>query len=525
MRVDGRGRRGAFEALALGAVLLYLVGATAIALTRPLWNDELFTLHMASFPRLADTWTALLTGAEQLPLLYYCLMRAVVQGLGTSPVALRLPALLGYLAAGVALYVFLRRRIPQGYALTGALLLGTVPYFYYASEARPYGLILGLSGAALCCWQRLGEGRGRHLARLGLFLALLGAVGSHYYALLTVIPLGLGQLVRSLKRRRIDGGTWAALLLAPALALALSLPLLASIRSAIHDFWAKAGPSDVLRFYIYFGKSAGLALGVAVLVTFLAPLPARLPRVAHLHRVTWRGLAPVLPADEWAAVLGFAALPLLQYGLSLVTGAYVDRYVLSALLGLCILAVLPLPRLFGGAARPGLVLALLVLGAACVRELASFLRARQIQRDNEVALALLQAEAREPIPIVTNHPSLLLELTYYAPPELRRRLTYLADVGEARRILGHTSMERGVLTLVGPRFGARVEDYETFMKAHPRFYVFGSFLPNFTWLLDGVQADGRPIELRHHDDLRQQYLFLVHPRAQALAPAAARSAQ
>src|SRR4051812_15537739 len=112
-----------FGALSLPFTIL----AVVISIRKPLWNDELFTLYLATLPNISDTIAALRTGAEQLPLFYYMIMRIIVHGVGSDPLAIRLPSLIGFLVGGASLLFFLRGRIPFGYALVAALLPLTHP--------------------------------------------------------------------------------------------------------------------------------------------------------------------------------------------------------------------------------------------------------------------------------------------------------------------------------------------------------------------------------------------------------------
>ncbi len=52
-----------------GVSTLYLVVTCLLAREKLLWNDELFTLYISRLSTLNDVWSALMTGAEQLPVL------------------------------------------------------------------------------------------------------------------------------------------------------------------------------------------------------------------------------------------------------------------------------------------------------------------------------------------------------------------------------------------------------------------------------------------------------------------------
>src|ERR1051325_9085159 len=72
-------------------VLLFLAITILLDSRRPLSNDELFTFYLSQQPSLQDVWKALLTGAEQLPIFFFVVVRIFTGVLGATPVALRLP--------------------------------------------------------------------------------------------------------------------------------------------------------------------------------------------------------------------------------------------------------------------------------------------------------------------------------------------------------------------------------------------------------------------------------------------------
>jgi len=103
--------------------------------------------------------------------------------------------------------------------------------FYFATEMRCYGILLGLTGIALVCWQHAAEKRWRRASIAGLFLSLTGALCCHYYAVLLWVPFGLAELTRAKIARRIDKPVWAALLCSP-LILVVFLPAIRAAKAA-----------------------------------------------------------------------------------------------------------------------------------------------------------------------------------------------------------------------------------------------------------------------------------------------------
>jgi hypothetical protein len=59
-----------------GFSLLYLSSALVLAWNKLLWNDELYTLSIARLTSVAEIWSALSTGADQIPPLFHLIVRA-----------------------------------------------------------------------------------------------------------------------------------------------------------------------------------------------------------------------------------------------------------------------------------------------------------------------------------------------------------------------------------------------------------------------------------------------------------------
>ena len=97
-------------ALAAGLVALYALAVGSLAARAPLWNDELYTWYFAQLPTMADVWDKLGTGVEQIPPLYYVLVRGSLGLFGDDQLALRLPSMLGFLLAIVCVFVAVARR-------------------------------------------------------------------------------------------------------------------------------------------------------------------------------------------------------------------------------------------------------------------------------------------------------------------------------------------------------------------------------------------------------------------------------
>jgi hypothetical protein len=491
--------------VALGLAVFYLALTGVLAARRWLWNDELYTFYIARLPGLAATWDALMTGAEQLPPLVYVVTRWSHTIFGTSELATRLPAVLGFGVMTICLFrVVARRTSPLFAALAGLFPLasGAFPYAY---EARPYGLVLGCAGLALLAWQAATEPERQPWALVGLGGSLAAATSLHYYAVLLVSPLAFGELVRTLRRRRVDYPVWAAFV-AAAVPLAAFLPLIRSARRYAGGFWAPADWATVGGVYAFLLDPARGPLDALLVLAALAALgrvvtPGIRARETHL----------ALPAHEAAAALGFVALPVVALVLAYPsTGVLSARYVLPTIVGFALLFGWTTDVLCGGRGLPAAALAL-VVGVTVLQFQADerFRISRDIA-DRAQTLRFLARHAQDDLPIVVASQHTFVQLAHYASPELGQRLRYLADPEAALRRFGHNAGERGVLEL--RRWAALdVQEYRVAIGSGLPFLVYDTQGGRGSWLLDALETDRLPTEGRAADGRR--VLLLVRPRS------------
>lgn len=475
--------RGAIPVAAFAA--LYFAETSVIATRKPLWNDELYTYYFSRVSSVADLWRALETGADQAPPLSYLLTRASFGVFGVGRFSIRLPEIVAFLLFCLCLYAFVRRRTNVLHGLMAMALPTLTGAYYYASEARAYALVLAFAALALFCWQLATEGVHRGAALVCLALSLVLASSSHYYAVLLLVPLGLGELTRTLVARRVDVAVWLAFAGA-LLPFAAFVQLVRAARSYSSAFWATPSWHDPAGFFAFLFHTtlrgplrerdvillvivvaavallvvspagrwledrtrAGLLLGAAVFVPLGGLVLARLAAgvavtarelalvgAALLVLAAYVGLRsgpggrlmPGPPLHEVVATGAFLLIPLVSVVVAkTVTHAYTARYALPAVIGL---AVLPLAfyRLEG--ARP--VVGTAVLGALVIAfPVALVPREHTVSRssaDQRRTYRFLEENAGARLPILIDDSHDYLELSYAPPPSLAGRLIYVAD--------------------------------------------------------------------------------------------------
>ena len=166
---------------------------------------------------------------------------------------------------GVCLFQFVTKRFPSVYGLPAMLFPFITNAYYYAYEARPYGILLGFGALSLLCWQRAAVETGKRrfwICALGASNAL--SVFNHYYGILLIVPLMIGELIRSMRSRKVDLPVWAALgcFFLP---IIVCLPLIMAARTYSAHFWGKPGISSLVLFYDYLLRPALLPI-VAILI-------------------------------------------------------------------------------------------------------------------------------------------------------------------------------------------------------------------------------------------------------------------
>ncbi len=452
-------------------LLVYIVVALRVISVKPLWHDEIFTIYLCRLPGMADVWTALATGLEQMPPFSHVISRAAYQLAGGGAFAIRLPSVIGFAVMAICLFAFLARRLPRSYALAGML----VPFFtgaaHFGYEGRSYGVVLGCTGVAMVAWQAV-YGRMRKTALALLWLACAAAVSNHYYAVLILMPLGLGEIVRSVQRRRVDRAVWAALVLS-LLPLVFFLPLIRSARSYAAAFWAKPGFSSIGEAY---GRMIDIALPVLVALALLwfAYIVVSRRRDAHVDAAN---LAP-----ELAVAGGFLALPLAMVAASFVTHAFEPRYSIWGVIGLALGISYAAYLTTAGSRAFGAAMAACLLAAF---SLAQVIELRRVGHRSPEALEALEPLLSKGLPIVYADPLNYLQAAYYGSAELNARVFYVTDPAAALQRVGTDSPERALILLsrIAPLHLVPLND---FMAQHSHFLVLES--GEFSWVVQELAA-------------------------------------
>jgi len=452
----------------LGLLILYvIVRGFAGAASTTFWYDEILTATVTALPSLKSIWTALASNLDGRPPAFYAVERAFRGMAKDQHIALRLLPILAFPCVLGCIFSYVRKRSGELIALLcAALVLSTVLFQRYQTEARPYGLVIACFAFALVCYQRVPSVWWVILLGFSLFLAN----SFHYFSVVAMLTFGLAETMYLVTSRRIRWRVWLALAVG-GVPLLVFWPLLAGQRVYYGPhFWARYGLREIPStygsfFFIASGYGAGIA---AVCITGML--------ILQFWRRPDSGTAESRSTElaEGTLLLSLIGLPLLAYIIVLIMhgGAMRAAYVLPALLAM----ILAIGRILGAMPRVGaLLLAVFLLMNISTREFKFWESARSLSfvKPTEPFRKLLHS-ANYPdtrVPIVVASPFLYVGLTFYGPGPQGQRLFYLADEEKELRFIGSDSTGKN-LDVLQKYLSLQIRDYEQFVSTHDHFLLY-----------------------------------------------------
>jgi hypothetical protein len=437
--------------------IIFLACSIARGLRTKFWFDELFTLYMAKLPSPQE----IININDPSPPLYPIIAHWLLPIVHNDALAIRLPATLGYCVMILCLMAFCRRRLPAAFAFA-ASLLAFEPTLYYATEGRPYGVVLGCAAGALLCWQMAAQGRHRGWAITLLALCLALMVALHYYAIFFLVPLFLAEVVRWRTSGRVDSAIMAAMVPAP-LVLGLHYVLLVAGQNYDTHFWAHASLGQIAPFYERFLLPTLIMCGLAFCVAALVPGSSARQR-ENLQKAN-------LPLHEWTAIAALVLMPPVVIVVSMyTTHAFVERYILWAAIGFALLGAACLSAAVRGRAAVGVALIGIAIVAIARLEIGPLLETPVLRTGETVRQELdkLARDGSEPIVVANAH--MFMELSYYLGPPFRERLVFPLS----RNLdLQYRGFDTDALTLgpLGQRGLIPVKPYDEILADNKRFLL------------------------------------------------------
>lgn len=484
--------------LLLAYSFLVLPFGILVSLHRAAWFDEIYTIYLSRLT-MPELWKALSTTVDQQPPLSYILTRAAFSLFGESEFTSRIPSILGFWVAGLCIFRYVSIRTAPVWGFLAALLPFSAGVAYFDSEARPYGILVGFTGLAMAAWQSAGAHRFRNLSLCCLVAAIICAVSSHYYAILLIVPLFIGEATRIWTSRKVD---WP-LLACVTLPFGFELLFLPFIRHSIQiysvDAWNKP---NIKSLYISYGFMFGgnapvfLAIFAVWLLVFYAlrPVEGRSRRLPPLH--------------ETIAALALAMLPVPAYVVAVMrTHLLYPRYVVPLVVGCAILFGLSSYQV--SRARSSFALA----AAACVMTWMLVNRVEEVRHlpPGDAGCPVAPTTGPEAsLPVVIDDSKAFLRCWFYADPDMKSRIKFVSDLKAAESIGAGNSVLTNLL-IAGDVLHFPVVRYSDFRAAHKRFFISEGPEGEAAWVLKKYLSDHAEVQIY---DKRPWNLLLLTDRSE-----------
>lgn len=489
--VDAIERRPAIVFVILTIVYVVLV---AFDIRRYLWFDELNTLYIADQPSLGRMFEAI-RSIDFNPPLIYILVRVSRALCGITNLGIRLPSVIAFWAASVALFVLVRRRAGTLIAASAIILLWSGFFFYFATEARPYALVLGFYCSALVFWDNAVHGWYRRLSLAGLGAAATGLMFSHILSPISIFSICVAEGLRWWNTRKADVAVWTVLML-PAVMGAWYIHLIHTFRTVrlVFPLAFQGSVHKILYFYsdalrndvVPIALSGLFALAVISLngrnVEYgsqaaeprLAGRGEQLsssyhPSVTDLGLLVGALMIPVIinivfKANRIAFFPRYAiSCVAVLYGAIAIGYAYLTRR--NALASILLLTSLAMSLIYDRATKPG------------------------VPRSSDALSLYVLHQLKTDLPLVAASGLTFLEANHYEVPTLAARLHYLTDYDSAVRYAHATLFELYSLWVKWFPIRGHVTSYQEFTARHRHFLVIGSIEYPEDWLLRKLIAE------------------------------------
>ena len=500
--------------------LFYGIAIAGLSYVKLLWLDELITLHIARLGSVTAIWHALAHAADPNPPLTHLAVLASMRLFGAHTYVYRLPAMLGYWLGMLALFLFLKRRVPATWALLGVVISMGMGGFEWSYESRSYALFYGTTMLALYFYSvytgKSQRARQPRSALVGMTLALFLGLCANYFSILAFVPIIAGEVSRTWAKlnatgtlvdrrasfRFIDWPIWGAILVAASPLLIFHSFIQRSIALYQPYAWNKVSFDMTDIAYLDMVEAMLWPLGSLVLmcgiVWFLSSLcdicrgnlrPAWLG--AFVTKARPKGMredAP--PVQEVTPVLVLLLYPYLGWALASLHGGMLSaRFVIPVCFGFAISSVYLAYRTLGQHQVTGPVLLGCFLLWFMVRE--SYVG--YSYNEEKTALFTTFAALREVDhfrePIVVSDNLLILPFQHYAPPDVASRVVYPIDMAA---IMNRRHEASGEVNLWTGRdtYAFRIVPL-AFLQHSVASYLLVTSEPD--WLLDDLHA-------HHYDD-------------------------
>jgi hypothetical protein len=318
-------------------------------------------------------------------------------------------------------------------------------------------------------------------ALIGISLGMLGAFMSHCFAIVALLPFFAAELVRTVDRKKVDRGVWAALLL-PLPALALYYPLMRShsrvlILPEFITSWTKvAGFYQLLLQHVGSAIVPGVVIGVIV---------AR--NLGKGQRTS--GVKPV-PRQEKALIGCLLLTPVWIHLLESPSGGqFWSRYSIAVSFGFALLVVHLLAAETAGSRVAAAVAVSIAFCTLLCLDLGPYTFA--IDRSPGPPLQTGSYTTVSPeLPFVVANRMTFLEMNRYENPSFLSRVHYLLDPDACLHYLHSNEIPAYPTVAEWFPIRAQLSQYSEFVQRHRHFLILAAVSDPLQWLTPKLMDSG-----------------------------------
>jgi hypothetical protein len=465
---------------------LVLILLTAIYLTaiffeeqRFVWFDELCTFDIARAGSLHQLWQWV-RKYDNNPPTVYLLSRFSMWIFGPTPLGLRLPSIVEFYLASIAMLIYVRRKASNAVAAFAVAMLWSSATFYYATEARVYALVFLSFVCLLLSWDKATKSADRTFALWCVGISAFVLLLSHVFASLCLFAFVIAESVRYLRRRKPDYPLYLALVL-PMAAMLMYIPLLRVYQGLM--LWPLYHASPLMAGKFYYRAFDSIARSM-----FLVSLAVMLLR---LFAKSKESLQTKYAYEDRALYACMLLNPLLLNLLLMHRkGDFFDRYTLTANVVLYgVLAVFYAVQLHFNRVMGYTATFIMVVLMAHTVQRDWLRRPRQLNPDTFRSI-------RPDLPIVVSNGATFVEMNQHETPEVVARLYYAKDRAAAIKWDGtnyyYDFEALDDMKRAGFPFAGNVEQYSKFIAEHRVFLIYAD---PWEWLPLKLQEDGAQFTL------------------------------
>ncbi len=385
-----------------------------IDIRRKLWIDEIYTLFSARQGNIAEIFQAIVEGCDTSPPLYAMMVHFLLTSINNDGIAVRILSTIGYTSMIIFSAAFFRRIFCAPFALVAVLLI-TICTYEYSYEGRPYGLALGFAACTLYCWYNCTKNRSVTFSRLLFILSSAIMVSLHFQSISFLGPVLAADIYRRFKEEKVDWNMWLITGFVVVMVLLLHYPVFVTYRRFIRYCWMPALwkyfpavlPLNMTTKYVYEITAALLLITLFIYKKHIISIASNM---IEKHVLI-------------AFVLYFLSPALIFIASVYTTKVFISRYTIWMFIGAAGFIIFLFALVIKNNQNVCTFLVLILTGVVTAIYLKKASEKPFLIGTDEAFKAITET-ADDTLPLVIADHHIFMELYYYAPERIRRRLVY-----------------------------------------------------------------------------------------------------